>query len=168
MAGYGWDEYDIRRGGKQSIHDAGNAVDITIDFVKVPGGQHGGSWAARVKGVPREDAPEELYTSVIFYAGLEGFGALQPESKDEDHQGFKRDVKLVGFTPELGNFMLDVTAGPESNEHPIHDHPSYADKPLDLTFVSSIHVPPDNLWQVKSMYCFFFFPINHPYVWIWG
>lgn len=152
MAGYGWDEYDIRRGGRQSIHDAGNQVDITIDFVKVPGGQHGGSWAARVKGVPREDAPEELYTSVVFYAGMEGWGSLQPLSEDVDPKGFEGDVKLAGFAQELGTFTLDVTAGPETNQHPVHNHPAYAEKPLDRTFISSVHAHTDNMWQVKSMY----------------
>ena len=55
MAGYGWDEYDIRKGGRQTIHDAGNNLDLTIDFIKVPGGEKGGNWGARVKGVPRDD-----------------------------------------------------------------------------------------------------------------
>jgi mannosyl-oligosaccharide glucosidase len=150
MAGYGWDEYDIRRGGRQSIRDAENSVDITIDFVKVPGGQHGGSWAARVKGVPREDAPEQLYTSVIFYASIEGMGSLEVETADSDPTGFEGDVRLNGFTLDLGTFTIDVTAGPESNEHPIHDHPSYADKPLSRTIVQSILAQVENLWQVKS------------------
>jgi len=152
MVGYGWDEYDIRRGGRQSIHDAGNSVDITIDFVKVPGGQHGGSWAARVKGVPREDAPEELYTSVVFYAALEGLGSLQAESSNTDPKGFDGDVKLTGFTSDLGSFTIDVTAGPDSNTHPVHDHSSYTEKPLDRTYVQSVLAHPDSLWQVKSAY----------------
>src|ERR1700761_6777148 len=42
MAGYGWEEYDARNGGRQVIHDTGNKIDLVIDFVKVPGGQHGG------------------------------------------------------------------------------------------------------------------------------
>ena len=38
MRGYGWDEYDARLGGKQTIYDEGNGIDITTTFVKIPGG----------------------------------------------------------------------------------------------------------------------------------
>lgn len=150
MAGYGWDEYDVRKGGRQTIHDAGNTVDITIDFIKVPGGLHGGSWGARVKGVPREDAPAQQFTTVVFYAGLEGLGNLQVEN-EPDTLGLEGDVKLKGYTPDLGSFTIDVTTGPESNEHPQHSHPSYAEKPLDRTLVTSLQLPSEHLWQTRRM-----------------
>ncbi|KAH8431372.1 mannosyl-oligosaccharide glucosidase [Aspergillus melleus] len=149
MAGYGWDEYDIRKGGRQTIHDAGNSLDLTIDFVKVPGGEHGGSWAARVKGVPREDAPPDQPTTIIFYSTLEGLGDLAVTTESEDPRGFEGDVRLSGNTPDLGDFSIDVTAGPETNEHPEHDHPSYEDKPLDRTLVSSSTVQSEHVWQTK-------------------
>lgn len=149
MAGYGWDEYDIRKGGRQTIHDAGNSVDMTIDFVKVPGGQHGGSWAARVKGVPRDDAPPDQSTAVIFFAALEGLGSLGVET-EVDPRGYEDNVKLAGSTLDLGDFAIDVTAGPASNEHPEHTHPTWEDKPLDRTFVSSATMPPEHLWQTKG------------------
>jgi Glycosyl hydrolase family 63 N-terminal domain len=41
MAGYGWEEYDVRVGGKQAIYDQGNKIDIQTEFVKVEGGEHG-------------------------------------------------------------------------------------------------------------------------------
>ncbi|EAW08719.1 mannosyl-oligosaccharide glucosidase [Aspergillus clavatus NRRL 1] len=150
MAGYGWDEYDIRKGGRQTIHDTGNSLDLTIDFVKVPGGQHGGSWAARVKGVPRDDAPPDQPTSVVFYASLEGLGNLGVTTESEP-LGFAGDVKLAGYTSELGDFSIDVTAGPESNGHPEIDHPAHEDKPLDRTLVSSSTIAPENLWQAKAI-----------------
>ncbi|KAL4884053.1 glycoside hydrolase [Aspergillus karnatakaensis] len=151
MAGYGWDEYDVRKGGRETIHDAGNSLDLTIDFIKVPGGQHGGSWAARVKGVPREDAAHDQPITVVFHAGLEGLGSLGVSSETDDQRGFEGDVKLKGYTSELGDFSIDVTAGPKSNEHPEHDHPSYEDKPLDRTFVASMAVPPEHIWQTKPL-----------------
>lgn len=126
MAGYGWDEYDVRKGGRETIHDAGNSLDLTIDFVKVPGGQHGGNWAARVKGVPREDALPNQPTTIVFYAGLEGLGSLDVSTESDDPRGFDGDVKLKGYTSELGGFSIDVTTGPKSNEHPEHVHPSYS------------------------------------------
>ncbi|RJE25152.1 mannosyl-oligosaccharide glucosidase [Aspergillus sclerotialis] len=150
MAGYGWDEYDIRRGGRETIHDAGNTLDLTIDFIKVPGGQHGGSWGARVKGVPREDAPAEQLTTMVFYTTLEGLGSLGVANEAET-LGFEGDVKFTGRTPDLGDFSIDVTTGPESNGHPFHSHPTYENKPLDRTLVSSVNMPPEHLWQPKAI-----------------
>ena len=151
MTGYGWDEYDIRKGGRETIHDSGNTLDLTIDFVKVPGGQHGGNWAARVKGTLHEDAPEDQITSLYFIASLEGLGSLGVSSESDGH-GIQGDVRFTGQTLDLGDFSLDVTNGPETNEHPYYDHPSYEEKPLDRNIVSSSFWDPKVLWQSK---CYF-------------
>lgn len=149
MAGYGWDEYDVRLGGRQTIHDAGNNVDITTEFVKIPGGAHGGSWGVRVKGTPREDAPEHLVTSVIFYAAMEGLGSLQV-SNEADDLGIEGTVRMEGSSHELGDFAVEVTEGPETNRHPPRSHKSSASKPLDRTIVSSLQVEEANIWQAKG------------------
>lgn len=149
MAGYGWDEYDVRTGGRQTIHDAGNTLDLTIDFIKVPGGQHGGNWGARIKGVPREDAPAEQITTIAFYTNIEGLGRLGVAT-ESGGLGFEGDVKLAGSDPALGNFSIDVTTGPETNAHPFHSHPTYEEKPLDRTLVTSGTLPSEHLWQVKG------------------
>jgi mannosyl-oligosaccharide glucosidase len=52
LDGYTWTEYDARQGGVQVIKDGRNNVKLTTEFLKVPGGDHGGSWAARIKGEP--------------------------------------------------------------------------------------------------------------------
>jgi mannosyl-oligosaccharide glucosidase len=49
---YTWTEYDTREGGVQVIKDSANNVKITTEFLKVAGGDHGGSWGARIKGEP--------------------------------------------------------------------------------------------------------------------
>lgn len=148
MAGYGWDEYDVRQGGRQTIHDAGNSIDITTEFVKVPGGNHGGSWGVRIKGTPRDDAPEKLMSTVIFYAGMEGFGSLNVNNEKDD-LGIEGVVKIEGSSNELGDFSLEVNEGPDTNMHPRASHPSYANKPLDRSIVTSLQVPEGNMWQAK-------------------
>lgn len=148
MAGYGWDEYDIRNGGRQTIHDAGNSLDLTIDFIKVPGGEHGGNWGARVKGVPREDAADDQPTTLVLYTGLEGEGNIEVATEREP-LGFTGDVKLEGNTPGLGDFTVDVTEG-QGNKHPEHDHPTWDDKPLDRTLVASLTMPQEHVWQTKG------------------
>lgn len=150
MAGYGWEEYDVRTGGRQVIHDAGNSIDITTEFVKIPGGTHGGSWGVRVKGTPREDAPERLMSTVLFYAGMEGFGSLSVKN-DRDDMGLEGDVVMEGSSNELGDFTLEVLEGPETNRHPQPSHPSYDKKPLDKSIVTSLQVPEENMWQAKCM-----------------
>ena len=150
MAGYGWDEYDTRIGGRQTVHDAGNMLDVTTEFVKVAGGQHGGNWGVRIRGTPREDAPPDLKSTVVFYAGMEGFGELEPADDDEE-TGFEGVVTLNGQTSDLGQFKIDITKGSETNNHPQHGHPTYQDKPLDRTFVHSIQIPQDALWQSKMI-----------------
>lgn len=149
MAGYGWEEYDIRNGGRQVIHDAGNNLDLTIDFVKVPGGSHGGSWAARVSGTPREDAPERLVTTMMFYAGMEGLGELAVMNEHDD-LGQDGPVALSGQSPGLGEFKIDIVDGPETS-HPIKTHQAWDTKPLDRTLVSSMQVPSESIWQAKGI-----------------
>ena len=41
MASYGWEEYDIRTGGRQVMHDQNNHIDVVTEFVKVEGGENG-------------------------------------------------------------------------------------------------------------------------------
>jgi mannosyl-oligosaccharide glucosidase len=148
MAGYGWDEYDVRTGGQQTIHDAGNKIDITTSFVKIPGGTNGGSWAVRVKGTPRKDAPAKLVTTMVFYATLEGIGSLEVEDAPQP-LGYAEDVTLKGDSAGLGEYTLKVTKG-KGNPPPI-GHPSHKDKPLDRMIVSSQTIEEPGLWQVKPI-----------------
>ncbi|CAN9134571.1 unnamed protein product [Alternaria alternata] len=149
LDGYGWDEYDVRSGGRQTIHDPANKIDITTEFIKFPGGEHGGSWGARIKGTPREDAGPNLRTTIVWYNTLEGFGNLEVADADSSESGMQGDVVLKGQTKELGEFELTVTDG--KGKHPVHEHPSYDEKPLDRTLVHSGQVPEEAVWQVKAM-----------------
>lgn len=148
MAGYGWDEFDARLGGVQTIQDVGNKIDIKTMFVKIPGGTHGGSWATRVRGTVRKDGPPDLKTTILFYATLQGLGSLEVDNAD-DPLGFPGDVNLKGDSEGLGQYKLVVTQG--RGFHPSASHPSYDDKPLDRTFVHSSTVPPEILWQSKPL-----------------
>ena len=153
MAGDGWDEYDVRTGGRQTIHDAGNRLDIQTELVKVEGGSHGGSWGVRIKGTPREDAPPQLKTTVIFYTAMEGVGNLELANEADD-LGYSGTVTIEGNSVGLGQFRIDVTDGSETNSYPIHNHPSHGEKPLDRTIVQSLEVPEEALWQIKRMIYF--------------
>jgi hypothetical protein len=49
---YTWTQLDARLGGVQRIVDGPNNFRIFTEYIKVPGGKNGGSWAARIRGVP--------------------------------------------------------------------------------------------------------------------
>jgi mannosyl-oligosaccharide glucosidase len=153
MAGYGWDRYDPRKGGVQTIHDSGNEIDITTSFVKdTTAGDKGGNWAVRISGTPRPGANTELKTTLMFsIASLsQGLGVLEVEGESEtlkDPQGLEGDVVFKGQNPELGSFNIRVTAG--QGERPQHNHPSGDDRPLERSFVASVNVPEGSLWQSK-------------------
>ncbi|TFL06922.1 glycoside hydrolase [Pterulicium gracile] len=106
LQGYTWTEYDPKDGGVQVIKDPLNNIKITTEFLKVPGGEHGGSWATRVKGEPL-DKTRRSRVSLVFYAGLEGFGSLDMET-DEDENGLDGDVVLRGSSPDLDDFTLRI------------------------------------------------------------
>ncbi|KAH9998556.1 glycoside hydrolase family 63 protein [Xylariaceae sp. FL0662B] len=149
MDGYGWDEYDTRKGGIQSIHDAGNKLDMSTTFVKVPGGGHGGSWAARIKGEPRDDAFSDLKTTVMFYVASEALGDTLEVADDGDENGFPGDVTLTGSSEALGDFKLVVTAG--KGDHPTSNHDISNRRELEKTTVRSLMLPGEHLWQAKSV-----------------
>ena len=156
MAGYGWERYDPRFGGIQTIHDAGNQIDITTSFVKIPeAGEKGGHWGVRISGAPWKDAPSDLKTTVVFYAAVEGQGLSRLEAlhtQEEKEVGYEGDVVIDGENPGVGDFKIVVTGdGGRSNNHPIHGHPSGMDKTLDRTFVYSSLIPEEALWQSKPV-----------------
>ncbi|PKS10672.1 hypothetical protein jhhlp_002428 [Lomentospora prolificans] len=148
LAGYGWDEYDIRRGGVETIHDVANEVDITVSFVKVPGGAHGGSWAARIKGVPREGAPANLQTMLTYYIAQEGSGELEVKTEGEQ-TGFESDILLAGNSDTLGDYKLVITKG--TGDHPTSDHELTDRRQPDKTTVRSAQIPDEVLWQAKAV-----------------
>ncbi|KAF2199000.1 glycoside hydrolase [Delitschia confertaspora ATCC 74209] len=148
LDGYGWDEYDVRTGGRQTIHDPANGIDITTEFVKIPGGSHGGNWGVRIRGTPREDASPNLRTTVVWAASLE-VGRLEVAEVEEGTTGIVGDVVLKGHTEELGDFEMAITEG--KGDHPVTGHPSYDDKPLDRTLVKSVYMQAEALWQTKAI-----------------
>jgi mannosyl-oligosaccharide glucosidase len=156
MAGYGWDRYDVRHGGIQTIHDSENEIDITTSFVKISdAGDKGGHWAVRVKGKPREDAHEDLKYTVVFAISSEGGGLSSLEVVGDvnvlqDPKGIEGEIVLKGENPSLGAFKIVVTEG--KGKRPTHSHPSEEDRPLERTFVTSDMIPPEHLWQTKGNY----------------
>lgn len=149
MQGYGWDEFDTRRGGVQSIHDIGNKIDITTSFIKIPGGGHGGSWAARIKGELREDAAEDQKTILFLYVTQEGLGNELEAQPSDDKDGYDADVTLAGNSEALGSYKLVVTKG--TGKLPESDHDISEFRVPGKSIVQSLSYPDDVVWQAKPV-----------------
>lgn len=143
MAMYGWTTYDARAGGTQLIQDVGNQIDITTEFVKKSEGQSAGNWALRIKGKPRNGAPADLKTSVIFYVGMEAKESCADCQLDAFEQlgaGDDKTVEAVNLAikhPRLGSagMHIPISVG-ENGRH-------------EGTIVHTLNVTEDKLWQAK-------------------
>jgi hypothetical protein len=61
LDGYTWTQFDAREGGIQVLKDSVNNVKVTTELLMVDGGEHGGSWAARIKGEPINEGSNISY-----------------------------------------------------------------------------------------------------------
>lgn len=137
MEGYGWTMYDTRMGGSQTIHDSTLHLDLTTEFFKTSDGL---SWSARVKGVPRPDAPRNLKTTLIFHVALEGAQVATDQRFarcDNDKNGKFTGFRCAAMVPEFG--PVDIYQ---------LDHPS--NKIVHGPAVKSLTVPEDKIWQAKG------------------
>ncbi|KAF9009372.1 glycoside hydrolase family 63 protein [Cyathus striatus] len=145
---YTWTEYDPREGGVQVLKDGENNIKITTEFLKVPGGAHGGSWAARVKGEPlKSELPSKI--STIFYFGLEGLGSLYMET-DEDDNGIDGPIKFTGSTPDLDDFTIRVVDAPDNQAVTDGPHADKFRERIGKTHYVGRPVPQGDVWQAKE------------------
>ncbi|KAF9090912.1 Processing alpha glucosidase I [Mortierella sp. GBA35] len=126
---YGWLKHDGRTFGTQQLKDTRNNVEITTEFIKVPGGEHGGSWGARISGKPiREGEPMSI--STIYYLGLDGEGQLSVNSESYDVR-----APIRGSAKGLGDFDISIQQT-KGTEKPTH-------------FIGA-SVPAGSIWRAKE------------------
>ncbi|XP_054846005.1 mannosyl-oligosaccharide glucosidase isoform X2 [Eublepharis macularius] len=100
LARYGWLRHDGLHFGTQEIRDGG--LRLRTEFVKRPGGRHGGDWSWRVAArAERTAGTPDTFLSMFFYVATDGQGTLQPLVVEKNHL-----VSLTGTTEELGNFTI--------------------------------------------------------------
>ncbi|NWR82063.1 MOGS glucosidase, partial [Centropus unirufus] len=99
LSRYGWLQHDGESFGVQELQDG--KLWLRTEFVKRPGGEHGGDWSwrvtARLKGT---DGPAPLL-SLFFYVATDGQGTLEPHLENGT-----RLAAVTGATEELGRFTL--------------------------------------------------------------
>lgn len=99
LARYGWLLHDGESFGLQDIHDRG--LLLRTEFVKRPGGLHGGDWSWRVTARPEGAGSRAALVSLFFYVATDGQGALQPHLEDGT-----RLAAVTGTSEELGDFRI--------------------------------------------------------------
>lgn len=153
MRGYGWDEFDSRTGGRQTVHDVGNKIDLSVEFVKSEGPM-GGSWAARVRATPlvgkAQNGGSEVVTTVLWHVGIDGLGELGFGEEGEMQRGPAGEVVMRGRAEGLGAFEM-LVRDKEGNKYPKKTHASWDERPLDQTLITSLQVPQEHLWAAKNI-----------------
>lgn len=143
MAKYGWTAYDTREGGRQIIEDVGNKINITTEFIKFHDGQNAGNWGLRIRGIPRDDAPADLKTSVVFYVGMDAMQSCSDcrlEAREQLGAGDDTSVHAVNLDmshPHLGAAGIHIPASVS------------VDGRNEGTVVKTLNVSDDKLWQAK-------------------
>ncbi|EJD53371.1 glycoside hydrolase family 63 protein [Auricularia subglabra TFB-10046 SS5] len=147
MDTYTWTEYDPRQGGVEVIKDGKNNLDLRIEWLKVPGGDAGASWAVRVKGAPI-DEKRPMRTSMIWYHGVEGLGSVELDSLTT-HNGLEGDILFSGSTADLGDFDIrlveDEGNKPIANGRFAQDYQAFFGKTQFLGY------PAKDIWKAKDL-----------------
>lgn len=149
LAGYTWTEHDPRLGGVQVLNDTRMNVQLTTEWLKVPGGEVGGSWAVRISGKPIRD-DEHSVTAVYFYFGLDGLGSLDLEN-EEDEDGIEGIVKFTGSTPHLGEFNIRIEDGPDVAYVTEGLDEERFSRKLGKTSFVGLPVPQGESWKAKDL-----------------
>uniref|UniRef100_A0A8D0L0E5 Mannosyl-oligosaccharide glucosidase n=1 Tax=Strix occidentalis caurina TaxID=311401 RepID=A0A8D0L0E5_STROC len=119
LSRYGWRMHDGESFGVQEIRDEG--LVLKTEFVKRPGGEHGGDWSWRVTAA---GGPTPLL-SLFFYVATDEQGTLRPRLDNGT-----RLAAVTGTTEELGRFTLTfLPPTTESGEDPKYASYNYLEAP---------------------------------------
>ncbi|KAI8596799.1 glycoside hydrolase [Dissophora ornata] len=129
---YGWLKGDGRTFGIQQLKDTRNNVELTTDFIKIPGGDLGGSWGARISGKPiREGEPMSI--AAMYYIGVDGEGEL----KLDPSQFVESPITFDGNAKDLGDFEFTLEQTKGANKK-------------DPVYFFGAGIPSGTLWRVKD------------------
>ncbi|CCJ31135.1 unnamed protein product, partial [Pneumocystis jirovecii] len=144
MEMYGWQEFDVRTGGRQIIKDKDIDIEIVTEFVKVYTEKQAGNWGLRIKGKPKKAGSK---TSIFFYV-VSNENEIKLDSKLEKH-GIKGSVILSDKTSK--KFTIEITQGPNTNIYPSYNHSIANEKHLNRSMYFSMMVPKENIWMAKDL-----------------
>ncbi|KTW28532.1 hypothetical protein T552_01792 [Pneumocystis carinii B80] len=141
---YGWEEFDVRKGGRQIIKDDEMNVDIEMEFAKIYTEKHNGNWGLRVKGKPRN---VDNKISIFFYIASYK-NELKLISK-LGKKGVEGNAVFINKTSKKKN--IEITQGPSTNAYPLFSHTAKNEKYLDKFMYHSMEVPKNKIWMAKDI-----------------
>ncbi|XP_071948524.1 mannosyl-oligosaccharide glucosidase-like [Antedon mediterranea] len=97
---FGWLMHDGVNFGVQEIVEKG--FTLMTEFVKRPGGDHGGDWSVRISGKNTTKQNSTSVVSILFYAALDGNGKMQYKTSADGT--YLQEIQ--GVTNELGQFTM--------------------------------------------------------------
>ncbi|QSL65479.1 hypothetical protein MERGE_002791 [Pneumocystis wakefieldiae] len=136
---YGWEEFDIRKGGRQIIKDDGMNIEIEMEFAKIYTEKHNGNWGLRIKGKTSNG-------TILMIAS--GNNEIKLISKLEK-KGVKGDVVFMNKTSKKK--IIEITQGPSTNAHPLFTHEAENEKYLDRFMYHSMKVSKKKMWMAKDL-----------------
>ncbi|CAI6338254.1 unnamed protein product [Periconia digitata] len=143
---HGWDVYDSRRGGIQSIYDKSSDMMIKTSFVKTSAGPGAGNWALRITGNTTGSKSKGQKTRMIFYVGKEDGCkecVLEAAASQQGQDGYVETVNIHSEHPELGTAEIRI---PRPFDVDGSAKPGY-------TAVKSLQVPKEkSIWEAKSLF----------------
>ncbi|XP_074721407.1 mannosyl-oligosaccharide glucosidase [Strix uralensis] len=120
---YGWRMHDGESFGVQEIRDEG--LVLKTEFVKRPGGEHGGDWSWRVTARTEAAGGPTPLLSLFFYVATDEQGTLWPRLDNGTQL-----AAVTGTTEELGRFTLTfLPPTTESGEDPKYASYNYLEAP---------------------------------------
>ncbi|GAA94992.1 glycoside hydrolase family 63 protein [Mixia osmundae IAM 14324] len=149
LAAYDWLRHDGRTSGAQIISDPLNNINLRTSFLKVPGGQHGGSWALKING-RAIDPMQPARIALTPYFGIEGSGSFELESKEAE-DGILSPVVLNGQTGDLGSFSIRIEDGKSTVSVPVSSYQDeFGDRLSRYAYISRA-VGKGQIWRAKDV-----------------
>lgn len=146
MAGYGWTNYDIRKGGTQIINDTGNGVDLVAGFAKISASADDQTWGLNVQGLVRDGANADQQITVVFYVGSED---SQSSLECSNKLAMGSDTETLPYAACDGNVhsKFDFNIEVASDQQAI-----IAGSRSPEVSVNSMNVDSDTIWKAKDMF----------------
>ncbi|RUS86055.1 hypothetical protein EGW08_006209 [Elysia chlorotica] len=100
LESYVWLKHDGENFGEQEIKE--KLFTVKTDFVKQPGGEHGGDWSARISFIPKDPSLSVVVSSFFYVALDQDNGRLEPKLTKG------RLTSVDGWHEDLGSFELQM------------------------------------------------------------
>ncbi|RKP05923.1 glycoside hydrolase [Thamnocephalis sphaerospora] len=139
---FGYVKHDGRFFGVQELVDPEIRYSLKTEFVKQPGGDHGGNWAVRISGTPNVTDTHPAHASIIFYLGFDGIGDMELVNKITDNKGFTEPINIIGDTEGLDKFNFKIV-----DAH----HMWIGPNSTTVSRVLGMRIVDENLWRAKEL-----------------